>query len=266
MLYPHIDPIAFSIGPLQVHWYGLMYLLGFLAAWLLGTYRAKLSAGAWNSEQVIDLIYYAAFGVIIGGRLGYMLFYYYPVVGFSDWLAIFRIWDGGMSFHGGLLGVLVALWFFSRHTKRPFSATADFIVPLVPLGLGFGRIGNFINGELWGRPTDLPWGMVFPHVDQLPRHPSQLYEVALEGVVLFCLVWWFSSKKRPPMAVTGVFLIGYAFARSAAELFREPDQQIGFLAGGVTMGQLLSLPLLLGGIGLLFWAYRKTGVRECNSI
>ena len=261
MLYPELDPIALTIGPLEIRWYGLMYLLGFIAAWLLGTYRARHSQGEWTQEQVLDLIYYSAIGVILGGRLGYMAFYYYPAAGFSDWLAIFRIWDGGMSFHGGVLGVAVALWLFAKHTKRRFFVVTDFITPLVPIGVGLGRLGNFINGELWGRPTDVAWGMVFPHVDGLARHPSQIYEALLEGVLLFAIIWWYSSKKRPPMAVSGLFLLGYACMRSIAELFREPDQQIGFLTGGITMGQLLSLPLILAGIGLLIVAYRSSSTR-----
>jgi len=262
LIYPQINPVALQIGPLQVHWYGTMYLLGFLVAWALGCYRAKCSQGLWKVDEVADLLFYGAIGVILGGRIGYMLFYYYPAYGSEDPWALFKIWEGGMSFHGGFIGVMLALWLYGRKINKDFFTMADFTVPLVPLGIGAGRIGNFINGELWGRVTDVPWGMVFAHVDQYPRHPSQLYECILEGLLLFMLVWWYSSKSRPKMAVSGVFLIGYACARIISEFFRQPDQQLGFLFTHFTMGQLLSIPLLVLGIFFLWYAYHHN--REIN--
>ncbi|WP_058534079.1 prolipoprotein diacylglyceryl transferase [Legionella saoudiensis] len=249
--YPYINPVAFSLGPIQVHWYGLMYLIGFVSAWLLAHWRMKHYKLDWNSDQISDLIFYAALGVIIGGRVGYMLFYDFPVLIQSP-LSLFKIWEGGMSFHGGLLGVIAALWLFARKYKRPFWEVGDFIAPLVPIGLGAGRIGNFINGELWGRVTDVPWGMVYSHVDEQPRHPSEIYEFGLEGIGLFILVWCYASKPRPVGRVSAVFLIGYAVCRIIAEFFRQPDPQLGYLAfGWLTMGQILSVPMIL--LGLWLW-------------
>ncbi|ASQ47367.1 prolipoprotein diacylglyceryl transferase [Legionella clemsonensis] len=255
LVFPNIDPVAFSIGPLKVHWYGLMYLVGFVSAWLLALWRSKHYQLSWTSEQIGDLIFYAALGVIIGGRVGYMLFYNSEQFFTQPWI-LFKLWEGGMSFHGGLIGVAIALWLFSRKTKKPFLEVGDFIAPLVPLGLAAGRAGNFINGELWGRVTDVPWAMVFPNSDGEPRHPSQLYELGLEGILLFIVVWWYASKPRPAGCVSAVFLIGYALCRLIAECFRQPDAQLGFLAfNWLTMGQLLSLPMLVIGLWL-WWAKR----------
>jgi phosphatidylglycerol:prolipoprotein diacylglycerol transferase len=254
-IYPKINPVAFSLGSLQVHWYGLMYLFGFISAWLLAHWRNTHYQLNWTSEQISDLIFYSALGVIIGGRIGYMLFYNIPELIHAPW-SIFKIWEGGMSFHGGLLGVLIALFIFARRFKKPFWAVGDFIAPLVPLGLGAGRIGNFINGELWGRVTDVPWAMIYPHVDAEPRHPSQLYEFGLEGFCLFILIWWYARVPRPVGRVSAVFLMGYAVCRLIAECFREPDPQLGYIAfGWLTMGQILSLPMLLLGLWL-WWTKR----------
>lgn len=252
--YPAIHPVAFALGPLQVHWYGLMYLAGFVLAWGLAHWRVKHQHLRWTSTEIEDVIFWAAMGVILGGRLGYMLFYsqgawlHHP-------LSIFRVWEGGMSFHGGLIGVAVALWVFSVRHGRAFLDVTDFLTPLVPLGLGLGRVGNFINAELVGRVTQVPWAMIFPHTDGLPRHPSQLYAVMLEGVLLFSIVWGYAKHPRPQGRVTALFLIGYAVCRIIDECFREPDVQWGFLAfDWLTMGQLLSVPLL--GLGCYLW-WRK---------
>lgn len=255
LTFPNIDPVAISLGPIQIHWYGLMYLIGFMSAWLLACWRMKHYKLNWTVDQISDLIFYAALGVIIGGRLGYMIFYNGAELIHQPWV-LFKIWEGGMSFHGGLIGVAVALWLFCRRFGKSYLEVADFIAPLVPLGLGAGRIGNFINGELWGRATDVPWAMVFKHVDEQPRHPSQLYELGLEGIALFILVWWYASKPRKPGRVAGVFLIGYSICRLIAECFREPDPQLGYIAfGWLTMGQLLSLPMLALGLWL-WWSKR----------
>ncbi|MFC3908380.1 prolipoprotein diacylglyceryl transferase [Legionella dresdenensis] len=255
LTFPVIEPVAFTLGPLKVHWYGLMYLFGFVAAWGLAQWRARHYKLNWNSNQIGDLIFYAALGVILGGRIGYMLFYNFPRLA-HDPLSLFRLWEGGMSFHGGLLGVIVALIIFARKEKRSFWEISDFVAPLVPLGLAAGRIGNFINGELWGRVTDVPWAMIFPNSDGQPRHPSQLYEFGLEGVVLFIVVWWYAAKPRPAGCVSAIFLIVYSLCRIVVEFFREPDLQIGYLAfNWLTMGQLLSLPMLAGGLWL-WWKKR----------
>jgi phosphatidylglycerol:prolipoprotein diacylglycerol transferase len=255
--YPNLDPIAFHLGPLSVHWYGIMYLLGFAGAWALASLRAREPDRGWTQEQVSDLILYAAMGVIIGGRIGYVLFY-----DFSEFIQLpiilFRIWDGGMSFHGGLVGVMISFLFFGRKTNKNFFEIGDFIAPMVPIGLAAGRIGNFINGELWGRVTDVPWAMVFPQGGTEPRHPSQLYEFLFEGLILFIILWWFSAKPRPRMAVSGLFLVCYGIFRFSLEFFREPDAPLGFIAfGWLTMGQLLSIPMILGGLILLLIAYKK---------
>ena len=257
LTYPQIDPVAISLGPISVHWYGIMYIIAFGGAWVLATYRATRVADPWTSEQISDLIFYGALGVVIGGRMGSVLFYNF-VRFVEDPLWLFRVWEGGMSFHGGFLGVLLALFLYTRHINKDYWSTIDFIAPLVPFGLGAGRIGNFIGGELWGRPTDVAWGMVFPHVDKLPRHPSQLYEAALEGVALFVLVWFFSSKQRPRFAVSGLFAFGYGSFRFLIEFFREPDSRLGYLAfEWFTMGQLLSTPLIFVGLWFLYLAYRR---------
>ena len=257
LIYPEIDPVIFQLGPLKVHWYGVMYLIGFGLAWWLALRRAKQPDAIFTEEQVSDIIFYSALGVVLGGRLGYVLFY-----DLSTYMAtpslIFQVWQGGMSFHGGFIGVAIAMWLYARKLNVPFFEMTDFIAPLVPLGLFTGRIGNFINGELWGRPTDLPWGMIFPHVDNIPRHPSQLYQAALEGLVLFIIVWVFSKRPRPTMAVTGLFLIGYGTFRFLVEFVRQPDRQLGFIAfDWMTMGQLLSLPLLIIGVILMGLAYLR---------
>jgi phosphatidylglycerol:prolipoprotein diacylglycerol transferase len=261
-VYPQINPVALDLGVVQIHWYAIMYLLGFLVAWMLGRWRARQVGSHWTARQVDDLIFFAAIGVIVGGRIGYMLFYDWLSLT-HDPLSLLKIWQGGMSFHGGLLGVGVALIIFARRRHKYFLEVTDFIAPLTPLGLGFGRIGNFINGELWGRVTDVPWAMVFPYVDALPRHPSMLYEALLEGGVLFGLVWWFSAKPKPRGAVTGLFLSGYGLIRFLVEFVREPDSHLGFLFGWVTMGQLLSLPMIIAGVILLVWAYQRGG--QCGN-
>jgi len=258
--YPHIDPIAFKIGPLKVHWYGIMYLIAFAAAWFLAWWRARKPNSDWTADQVGDLILYAALGVLVGGRVGYMLFYDFPSF-LHNPLILFRVWEGGMSFHGGILGVLFAMWLFGWKVKKSVWDITDFIVPMVPIGLGLGRLGNFINGELWGRVTQVPWAMVFPKAGSLLRHPSQIYEFLLEGVILFIILWWFSAKPRPRFAISALFLLGYGSFRFFCEFFRQPDPQLGFIAlGWVTMGQLLSTPMILIGGFSLWWIYRgKSG-------
>ncbi|MBZ4194805.1 MAG: prolipoprotein diacylglyceryl transferase [Candidatus Contendobacter sp.] len=258
LIHSDFNPVALSLGPLQVRWYGLMYLLAFLIGWALGRYRARQPGSGWTAEQMDDLVFYSALGIILGGRFGYVLFYSFSSF-LHDPLMLFRIWEGGMSFHGGFIGVLLAMALFAGKYQKPFWGTVDFIAPLIAPGLFFGRIGNFINGELWGRVTDLPWGMVFRQTgDFLPRHPSQLYEAVLEGVALFLIVWLFSAKPRPMMAVSGVFALGYGIFRLLVELVRQPDAHLGYLAfGWLTMGQLLSLPLIAMGVILLMLAYRR---------
>jgi phosphatidylglycerol:prolipoprotein diacylglycerol transferase len=255
LVHPQIDPIAFSIGPLAVRWYGLMYLVGFAAAWWLGVRRIRQQRSPISRKQFDDLIFYAVLGVILGGRLGYVLFYK-PGHYAANPLEIFAIWQGGMSFHGGLLGVIAAMWLYARRQGVGFLRLMDFLAPLCPLGIAAGRLGNFINGELYGRVTDVPWGMVFPHAGPAPRHPSQLYQFALEGLALFALLWWFSSKPRPRGQVSGLFLAGYGVLRFIAEFGREPDAFLGLLAFGLTMGQWLCLPMIAAGIALFVWARR----------
>lgn len=253
------DPVAFTVFGWGIHWYGLMYLLAFIGAWLLGRYRAKRPGSGWTVLQVDDLIFYAGVGVVIGGRVGYTLFYNLPVF-LHDPLVMLRVWEGGMSFHGGLLGVLVALWLFKRRFDKRYFEVVDFFAPLVPFGLFTGRMGNFINGELWGKPTTLPWGMVFPNANDggILRHPNPLYEAFLEGIVLFVILWLYSSKPRPMMAVSGLFAICYGVFRFAIEFVRVPDVQLGYLAGGwFTMGMLLSTPLIVAGIILMLLSRNK---------
>lgn len=255
MIYPTINPVALDLGFVQVYWYGLMYLLAFLAAYFLANYRAKQLTD-WNSQQIEDLIFYGAIGVIVGGRLGYMLFYNLPNF-LSDPLSIFAIQGGGMSFHGGFLGVLFAMALFNRKYHKSFFATMDFVAPLVPLGLGFGRMGNFINGELWGKVTTSPFGM-FIQEQGVARYPSQLYEAFLEGLVLFIILWVYSQKLRPLMSVSALFLIFYGLFRFIIEFVRVPDAQLGYLAfNWLTMGQLLSLPMIIFGVYLFYKANRK---------
>lgn len=263
LTYPQIDPVAIHLGSGGVHWYGIMYLCGFAAGYGLALWRARRSRGAWTADMIGDLVFYVALGVILGGRLGYVIFYGLPRF-LDDPLWALRLWEGGMSFHGGLLGVIVAMGTFTYHYRKNFFDVMDFIAPLVPPGLFFGRIGNFIGGELWGRPVanpDYPLAMVFPHVDMLPRHPSQLYEAALEGLVLFVLLWWYTSRPRPRMAASGLFLVGYGVARFIVEFFRQPDADKGFIFfDWMTMGQILTVPMIFGGLFVMLLAYRNTGV------
>ena len=256
MTYPQFDPIALSLGPIAVRWYGLMYLFGFLAAWRLGKYRARRS-GLFTDTEFDDILTWGFFGVVLGGRLGYVLFYD-PAYYLAHPLRIFYLHYGGMSFHGGMLGVIALAWFAAHRRGKTLFDIMDFAAPLVPPGLFFGRIGNFINAELWGRVTDSPIGMVFPGGGNLPRHPSQLYEAFLEGLVLFVLLWLFSAKPRPRRAVSGLFLVGYGLFRFVVEFFREPDAHLGLVAlDFLSMGQMLCLPMILFGMFLLLSAYRK---------
>ncbi|WP_396588326.1 prolipoprotein diacylglyceryl transferase [Bermanella sp. R86510] len=255
--YPNIDPVAVSLGPISIHWYGLMYLIGFALAYMLMNYRAKQTNSGWNKEQVSDLIFYSAVGVVLGGRFGYVMFYNFGKF-LDDPLWLFAVWEGGMSFHGGLLGVIVACILFARKYGKNFFAVTDFGAPMVPIGLLTGRIGNFIGGELWGRVSDAPWAMVFPKGGPLPRHPSQLYEAFLEGIVLFAILWIFSRKPRPAMAVSGLFLVGYGVFRFMVEFVREPDSHIGIdLFGWMTRGQILCVPMVLFGAALIYLAYKR---------
>ena len=259
LLHPQFDPVAFSIGPLAVRWYGLMYLVAFVQFILLGRYRIKTRPGLLTVEQLDDLLFYGMLGVILGGRLGQVLFYE-PAYYLSNPLEILAVWKGGMSFHGGFLGVLVAMGLWTRKHGRHWFDVMDFIAPLVPLGLAAGRIGNFINGELWGRAADpgLPWAMIFPQSgDMQPRHPSQLYHVGLEGLALFAILWFYSRRARPRAAVSGVFLIGYGAFRFITEFFREPDAGIFGQSYTISMGQWLSLPMILIGVAMVVLAYRK---------
>ncbi len=259
ILFPNIDPVAVRIGPLAVRWYGLMYLIGFFTAWLLGRYRARRPGSGWTPAQVDDLITFCVLGVVVGGRIGYVLFYDFSGLA-HDPLLLFKVWQGGMSFHGGALGMCAVFWLFGKKTGRTFFQVADFTVPLAPLGLLAGRIGNFINAELWGKPTDLPWGVLFPdpRAGDLPRHPSQLYEAGLEGLALFTILWLYSAKPRPAGTVSGLFLAFYGVFRFTVEFVRVPDAQLGYLLfGWMTMGQILSLPMVLAGAAIFFAARRK---------
>ena len=255
--FPNFDPVAIRLGPLAIHWYGLMYLIGFGSAWLLGRWRISHGKTRLTLKDLEDIIFYGVLGVIAGGRLGYVIFYK-PAYYASHPLEMFYLWEGGMSFHGGLLGVLVMVTWLAYSRKYKWFEVSDFVAPLIPLGLAAGRMGNFINGELWGRPSTLPWAMVFPQSgDGIARHPSQLYQLGLEGLLLFVLLWWFANKPRPTGQVSAVFLMGYGFFRFLAEYAREPDDFLGLLTAGLSMGQLLSLPMILAGAILFKLCSRK---------
>jgi len=278
LIHPQFDPVAVHLGSFGIHWYGLMYLAGFMLFLAFGRYRSK-QGGTLSVSQLDDLLFYGVLGVIIGGRLGYIFFYKFSFY-FSNPLEMLKVWEGGMAFHGGFLGVLVAMALYSRKVEQPWLKITDFIAPLVPLGLLTGRFGNFINGELWGRVTapDAPWAMIFPQArdaDQalmvsnpalqaiytqfqgLPRHPSQLYQMAMEGLALFLILWLFSRRPRPTGAVSGLFLIGYGTFRFIGEFARQPDDFLGLLSLGMSMGQWLSLPMIFAGIGMMVWSYRR---------
>ncbi|NUY56754.1 prolipoprotein diacylglyceryl transferase [Salinivibrio sp. MA351] len=254
--FPSIDPVLIELGPIAVRWYGLMYLLGFVFALWLANHRATKPNSGWNKEEVSDLLFAGFLGVVLGGRIGYVLFYQLDAF-IADPLFLFKVWTGGMSFHGGLLGVITAMAWYARKTQRHFFTVADFIAPLVPFGLGAGRLGNFMNGELWGRVTDVPWAMVFPTGGPWPRHPSQLYEFALEGVALFVILNMYIKKPRPMGAVSGLFLAGYGTFRFTVEYFREPDAHLGLFGDLLSMGQLLSLPMIVAGALMILWAYKR---------
>lgn len=254
LTYPEIDPVIFAIGGLKIRWYGLMYVIGFAAAWWLALRRSQQPWSPITRAQAEDLVFYGMLGVIVGGRVGYCLFYGFDQL-IQDPLYLFRITEGGMSFHGGLLGVIIAMLVFGRRIKRTVWQITDFLAPLVPIGLGAGRIGNFINGELWGKPTDLPWGFL---VNGQVLHPSQLYEALLEGLALFLILWFYSARQRPYMAVSGLFLLGYGAFRFMVEFVRVPDAHLDYLlAGWVTMGQILSLPMILAGILMIWLGYTR---------
>jgi phosphatidylglycerol---prolipoprotein diacylglyceryl transferase len=274
LYYPIIDPVIFAVGPVAVRWYGMAYLAAFAIAWGLGSWRVKRGAvGGWTGDELADLVFYGALGAVLGGRLGYVLFYGLDQLRHDPaWL--FRIWDGGMSFHGGMLGVFAAVWIFARKRERGVLEVGDFVAPLVPIGLGLGRLGNFVNVELPGRATEAVWGVIYPCAadairrinptctgrwEDFARHPSPLYQAFAEGVVLFALVWIYSRRPRAPGSVTALFLMGYGAARFITEMFREPDAHVGFIAGWLTMGQLLSLPMLVFGMVLMIYAGRGRG-------
>lgn len=264
--YPNIDPVAIHLGPVKVHWYGLMYLLGFYGCWWLGVRRGRMAHVGWSEQRMSDILFYIVMGVILGGRIGYTFFYNLP--GFiADPLVVFRIWEGGMSFHGGLLGVTLAMWLFARQRGLSFYEVADNIAVLIPFGLFTGRIGNFINGELWGAVSDVPWAMVFPTGGPLPRHPSMLYEAFLEGVVLLGILWWYGRKPRPHPSIAALFLMVYGVFRFAIEFVRVPDAQLGYQLGTtwLTRGMELCIPMILAG--LFFWvlAYRR-GVPQAGAV
>lgn len=256
-VHPQFDPIAIHLGSFGIHWYGLMYLLGFLAFLALGKWQTNHRRWhRWTTPMLDDALFFGALGVIIGGRLGYVLFYQFSY--FSQHpVEIFAVWQGGMSFHGGFLGVLAAMWFFGRKYQLNWLKIMDFVAPLVPIGLGAGRMGNFINAELWGRVTNANYGMVFPHVDNLLRHPSQLYEFTLEGIVLFLILWIYSAKPRATGAISALFLIGYGSFRFLVEFTREPDDYLGLLSMGLSMGQWLSLPMVLLGIVMFIFSQKR---------
>ena len=266
LIHPQINPVALQLGPLAVHWYGLTYLAAFGLFFFLATLRLKhqpyasiTGPGAWSRRDIEDILFLGVMGVVLGGRIGYCLFYkpgYYA----SHPLEIFYVWQGGMSFHGGMLGVFASQLWFARTRQRPWLQVMDFIAPCVPTGLAAGRVGNFINGELWGRfsSPDLPWGMVFPGSgSMLPRHPSQVYQFLLEGLLFFVLLWLYARKPRKMGQVSGAFLFGYGVFRFIAEFFRQPDDFLGILALGMSMGQWLCLPMIVAGLWLWAWASKK---------
>jgi phosphatidylglycerol---prolipoprotein diacylglyceryl transferase len=265
LMYPNIDPIAVQIGPLAVHWYGISYLVAFGLVMLLANFRLKhepyasiTGPSAWSRKDIEDMLFYGVLGTIIGGRLGFCLFYK-PVYYLHNPLEIFAVWQGGMSFHGGMIGVAVSQWYYARSRHKPFWQHMDFVAPCIPLGLASGRVGNFINGELWGRPADasLPWAMVFPQSgSMIPRHPSQIYQFLMEGVLLFIILWLYARKERKPGQVTALFVLGYGAFRFIAEYFREPDAYLGLLTFGMSMGQWLCVPMILGGA--VMWAWFAT--------
>ncbi|AFI91470.1 prolipoprotein diacylglyceryl transferase [Pectobacterium parmentieri] len=283
LAFPQFDPVIFSIGPLALHWYGLMYLVGFVFAMWLAVRRANKPGSGWTKDEVENLLYMGFLGVFVGGRLGYVLFYAFPSF-LENPLYLFKVWDGGMSFHGGLMGVICVMLWFAHRTKRHFFQVADFIAPLIPFGLGAGRLGNFINGELWGRvTTDTPWAMLFPgsrsedmmlavsnpqwqtifnQYGMLPRHPSQLYQMMLEGVALFIILNLFIRKSRPMGSVSGLFLICYGMFRIITEFFRQPDAQLGLFGDLFSMGQILSLPMVIAGVLMMVWAYRRQPAQQ----
>jgi phosphatidylglycerol---prolipoprotein diacylglyceryl transferase len=253
LIHPQIDPVAIQIGSFGIHWYGLMYLLAFVQFMLLGRLcikRPYYVALGWTTKDLEDLLFAGVLGVVLGGRIGYSLFYM-PEFYLANPLSILKVWEGGMSFHGGLLGVILAMVWFARRKKTSFWTVSDLVAPLVPFGLAFGRLGNFINGELWGRPTDLPWAMVFPMVDAIPRHPSQIYQLLFEGILLGFVLWVYAQKPRRLGQVSGLFLLGYGICRFLVEFAREPDAFLGLLGLGLSMGQWLSIPMILFGIYLL---------------
>lgn len=256
LTFPQIDPIIFSLGPLSVRWYGLMYLVAFLLANWLANRAADKPGSGWTRDQVSDLMFYGFLGVVLGGRFGYVLFYKFGDF-VADPLYLFRMWEGGMSFHGGVLGVLLVIYLYGKKIGKSFLQVGDFVVPLLPLGLGAGRIGNFINGELWGRTTDVPWAMVFPSGGPVPRHPSQLYEFFLEGIVLFVMLVWYKKRQPPAGAVGGLFLLGYGVFRFFIEFYREPDAHLGLLSLGLSMGQWLCVPMIVAGTLLIVLGHSR---------
>ncbi len=257
LTFPAIDPVAVSIGAIKIHWYGIMYLIGFAAVYWLGQYRAKQVWSPIKPEAIEDLVTYGAMGVILGGRIGYILFYNFGAF-LENPLILFKIWQGGMSFHGGMLGVFAAMAWFAKKQNCTLWQLTDLIAPIAPIGLGAGRLGNFINSELWGRPADVPWAMIFPNGGDVARHPSQLYEAFLEGFVLFVIVWIYTQKPRPTMAATGLAVMCYGCFRFFVEFYRLPDAHLGYLAlDWVTMGQILSTPMIVIGAGLMIFAYKK---------
>ncbi|CCQ10731.1 Prolipoprotein diacylglyceryl transferase [Pseudoalteromonas luteoviolacea B = ATCC 29581] len=263
--FPEIDPIIFSIGPLSVRWYGLMYLIGFVFAMWYANREAEKPGSTWTKDQVSDLLFYGMLGVILGGRIGYVLFYQFNYF-LDNPMYLFRVDQGGMSFHGGALGVIFAIFIFAWRNKKSILSVGDFVVPLVPVGLLAGRIGNFINGELWGRTTDVSWAVIFPTGGPVGRHPSQLYEAFFEGLVLFVMLVWYKKQVRPAGSIAGLFLLGYGVFRFAIEYFREPDAHIGLYGGIISQGQILSLPMIVAGLGLMIWAHRKpTHLKESKS-